>query len=175
MENTSAERIWAALRVPSDLLANFIAVFARFEYSLKRNRYLSTRVGDPAQPNWDGFAADLRMQCAPAELTALIRSAGYLSAYPTRKQIVGDDLSLAWTEPRPPIDDITQLLVAVRTTRNNLLHGGKFPAPAGPVAEPLRDERLVRDCLRVLEMCLDLDCQSSRDLRATFWDLDSAS
>jgi hypothetical protein len=38
--------------------------------------------------------------------------------------------------------------------RNNVFHGGKFPDE--PIAEPLRDEQLIRDCPAVLESLLNL-------------------
>jgi len=47
---------------------------------------------------------------------------------------------------------IEEVLLSVRTVRNNVFHGGEFPD--GPVAEPLRDERLVGDYLALLNALL---------------------
>jgi hypothetical protein len=42
--------------------------------------------------------------------------------------------------------------LSVRTVRNNVFHGGKFPD--GMITDPLRDEQLIRDCLGVLNALL---------------------
>jgi len=46
------------------------------------------------------------------------------------------------------------VLLSVRTVRNNLFHGGKFPD--GVITDPLRDEQLIRDCLAFLKGLLGL-------------------
>jgi hypothetical protein len=46
------------------------------------------------------------------------------------------------------------VLLSVRTIRNNVFHGGKFPD--GMITDPLRDEQLNRDCLAVLQSLLKL-------------------
>jgi hypothetical protein len=45
-------------------------------------------------------------------------------------------------------------MLSVRTVRNNVFHGGKFPD--GIVIDPLRDERLIRECLAFLKGLLEL-------------------
>ncbi len=49
---------------------------------------------------------------------------------------------------------IGDVLQSVRTVRNNVFHGGKFSE--GSVAEPLRDETLIRECVAVLNGLLEL-------------------
>jgi hypothetical protein len=54
--------------------------------------------------------------------------------------------------------EIEDILLSVRTVRNNVFHGGKFPD--GPVPEPLRDEQLITDCLMVFQSLLVLPLPS---------------
>jgi hypothetical protein len=168
--DSTADLIWSTLHVDRGLAADFLAVFSRFEYSLKRNGYLLE--GKAARPDWNCFAARLQGECSPSEAKAVVEAVPYLAVYPTRKQIV-EDHSLSWDEPGKPVTTLTGLLDAVRITRNNLFHGGKFPIPVGPVTEPLRDSKLVHDCIAVLLACLELDCPVARALKLTFWDFEA--
>jgi hypothetical protein len=47
---------------------------------------------------------------------------------------------------------IGDVILSVRTVRNNVFHGGK--CPDGMITDPLRDEQLIRDCLGVLSALL---------------------
>jgi hypothetical protein len=47
---------------------------------------------------------------------------------------------------------IEEILIDVRTVRNNVFHGGKFPS--AEIEEPLRNEKLIGDCLSVLHALL---------------------
>ncbi len=71
-------------------------------------------------------------------------------------QIMATDRSLVWEnlERREGQTDIGWLLVIVRTVRNNLFHGGKYPVPSGHIREPARDPKLLNCGLTVLETCL---------------------
>jgi hypothetical protein len=140
-----------SLNVPKELTLEFFAAFARFEYALKRAGYV---VGDDksASPSWDRFAVDLR-DMGDAALAPVIAACVYLREHPPKKQVVNNG-NLEWAV-RPaagsPIEDV---LLSVRTVRNNVFHGGKFPT--GIVEEPLRDRRLIEECLAVLNALLDL-------------------
>lgn len=57
-----------------------------------------------------------------------------------------------------------QVLDVVRVVRNNLLHGGKFPIPVGPIEDPSRNALLLRHCCTVLEKYLEI-AGSCRDKR----------
>jgi hypothetical protein len=54
----------------------------------------------------------------------------------------------------------------VRTVRNNLFHGGKFPR-TGSVEEPLRNKKLITECLAVLDCLLKLPLPN--DVKDYFW------
>ena len=62
----------------------------------------------------------------------------------------------SWAGKLPIRDksEIENTLLDLRTIRNNVFHGGKFPD--GPVDEPLRDQKLIVDCLALLSALLEL-------------------
>lgn len=149
-------------------------MFARFEYALKRCRYLQSRAaGAKAQPNWDAYASAIQKAAAKTEIEAVWDRGSYLVKNPTRKQVVTDE-TLDWSDgPAPPSGpSLTWLLGVVRDTRNNLFHGGKFVE--GPVKDPLRDQQLLKASVEVLLACLDVDCHEARQVRDVFWRIDDA-
>lgn len=135
----------------------FFVFFSRFEYALKRHQlYLMPGTGD-AQPNWDRFASENAANFRPAASPALQTAVAFYLAQPPRKQL-RDQGEMKWSEPlewngREP--QLIWLLRVVRTVRNNLFHGGKFPHL--PVAEPSRDRDLIANGLAVLNGALALD------------------
>jgi hypothetical protein len=167
----SPQRLWDELRVTKDIAADFFAVFARFEYALKRSGFL--KAGRRAQPDWNCFARTLVRECTEESVKALFDSAAYLVQVPAKRQVV-DGNTLGW-EPLSQSDNeasLPWLFEVVRTTRNNLLHGGKFKD--GPEAEPARDEKLIAESTKVLLGCLKLDCDSARLVAEEFWRFDAA-
>src|ERR1700752_2467859 len=109
--------------LPSDLLLDFFVTFARFEYALKRAGYLEKKPF--ASPDWRRFAEDLRG--IPEEnQKAILASATYLQAEPPKQQVVVDG-ALRWDERKPSDSQTQSVIESVKTVRNNLFHGGKFP------------------------------------------------
>lgn len=140
------------LNVPHALTLEFLATFARFEFALKKSGYAR---GDNSQvsPDWDVFANDVATLDA-ALVTQVLDSCKYLQQHPPKKQILQGG-RLQWVDRKGTSGSaIGDVLLSVRTVRNNVFHGSKFPD--GPVAEPLRDEQLIRDCLGVLTSLLKL-------------------
>ena len=72
-----------------------------------------------------------------------------------RKQVVVDK-RLAWQDNKRGECEAFEAFVLrmVRTVRNNLFHGGKYPD--GPVEEVARNRDLLRAGCRVLEECMKL-------------------
>jgi hypothetical protein len=152
----SGERIVVAiidtLGISKELTVEFIGTFARFEYALKRAGYVS---GDDrsARADWDRFG-DYLAGLSPEMLAPVLASCMYLQSRPPLKQVL-DKGRLVWRERGSAGGDaIEEALLSIRTVRNNLFHGGKFPE--GRVEEPLRDEQLIRDCLAVFDLLLHL-------------------
>ncbi len=150
--NRSTASIAELLGVPKKVALEFFATFARFEYALKRGGYVQ---GDErrAWADWDRFARDLA-GLEPKHVDPVLSSSRYLLEHPPKKQVLIDG-RLQWMDRAGGAGStIGDLLLNVRTVRNNVFHGGKFPE--GPIDEPLRDGQLVADCLSVLDGLLQL-------------------
>lgn len=144
-----------------DLVLEFFLEFSRFEYALKRARFLKKRTED-AIPDWDGFAQSLGGQLADRHDSQFMQARSTLFARPPKKQIRGPSGELTWRESTRGSGETEDafLLRLVRTVRNNLFHGGKYPYPEGPVDDPARDRELLRAALGVLPKCRQLNPQA---------------
>jgi len=136
--------------IPKELTVEFLGTFARFEYALKRAGYLEGNEKRVAA-DWDRFAREVAT-AKPEVLVSVVACGAYLLSHPPRKQVL-ENGRLTWKDRGASGGStIEEILLSVRTVRNNVFHGGKFPE--GPVAEPLRDERLIGDCLAMLNALL---------------------
>jgi hypothetical protein len=147
-----AASILDLLKVPRELTLEFLATFARFEFALKKAGYVQ---GDNSRvsPDWDSFGRDVA-QLNSAILVPVLQSSTYLQQHPPKKQVLQNG-TLRWIDRQGTSGSmIGDVLLSVRTVRNNVFHGGKFPD--GMITDPLRDEQLIRDCLAVLEALLKL-------------------
>ena len=144
---------------------HFFVFFSRMEYALKRTRrYLKNSLN--AEPNWDKFGSDYDERFRQALSTRTALAAKYFEASPPRKQIQVQG-RMDWSEPQPRKENerqLTWLLLAIRTVRNNLFHGGKFPLM--PIVEPSRDRDLLMHSLTILNAVLDFD----DDVRSSFFE-----
>lgn len=135
----------------------FFVFFSRFEYALKKDkRYLEKGSGD-ARPNWDRFASDNDQKFNQVNDQHLAAAVSYIKASPPRKQVRKDG-KLDWSDPlvhdgKTPT--LIWLLLCIRTVRNNLFHGGKFPH--FPIHDPSRDRDLISNSLLILGHSLRLD------------------
>lgn len=146
-----------SLNLDKDLLLDFFIVFSRFEYSLKRAGFLKSNDGS-AEPNHDKFGSTYKNQfqdliAGSEEFTVAVN---YFFDTPPKRQWVNDG-KLDWKnqDQSQLARNLNNLLVLVRTVRNNLFHGGKYPS--GPVDNPERNEKLLKNSLVVMKTCLDLD------------------
>jgi hypothetical protein len=147
-----AASILDLLNIPRELTLEFLATFARFEFALKKAGYAQ---GDNSSvsPAWDSFANDVAKLDA-ATLAPVLNASQYLQQHPPKKQVLDHGL-LRWVARKGTTGSaIGDVLMSVRTIRNNVLHGGKFPD--GMVTDLLRDEQLIRDCVAVLNGLLGL-------------------
>lgn len=139
-----------------DLITRFFLVFSRFEYALKRAGYVRSNEDGYAEADWAAFGRSVRRLYNRDRSPALSEATEYLLSNPPKRQAVGAARTLVWEdlERREEQTDIGWLLVIVRTVRNNLFHGGKYPMPYGYLQEPARDATLLKHTLTVLEACL---------------------
>jgi hypothetical protein len=145
------------MHLAPEFVCEFLAVFSRLEYALKAARYLAADNGD-ARANWDEFANSISCGFERIEDDTFREAVNYLSEQPPRKQVVREG-TLGFEERAQ--DDrrarSQQVLLSVRTVRNNLFHGGKFLVERE--VDRGRDELLVRHSLTVLRHCAELDLE----------------
>lgn len=148
-----------------DLLLDFFAMFSAFECALKRNGFLrKTEEGAIAEPNWDKFASSIR-DTFPGQSTARSDAlhVEYLKKKPPKKQVVAADGMLTWVDAHQKhLSDAESIIWSVRTIRNNLFHGGKYPGL--PIDEPARDERLMTASIVCLAMAAKCNPTISRTI-----------
>lgn len=143
------------LHMPSDLVCEFLAVFARMEYALKATRF-AVRNRRDVSASWDQFANEAHERFHTETSEELKAAVDFLWNFPPRKQFLTDDEQLCFRdfEIDPAQRQLQQLILMVRTVRNNLFHGGKH-LPDGE-SELGRNEKLVRSSLVLLRECAQL-------------------
>lgn len=138
------------LHMPWELACEFLAVFSRMEYALKATPPYARDAGSTVEAWWDRFANDLdsAFRAIPDETVGA--AVDYLLSHPPRKQVVRDG-AVAFVDQTIDAKQAKaqQVLLMVRTVRNNLFHGGKH-YPDGEL-EPGRNELLVSHSLTVLK------------------------
>ena len=156
-------KIIDALVPDRDLVLRFVAVFSRFEYSLKRSDYL--KPGNKAEADWDKYANSLQGRFGSVEEQALREAVAFLVNEPPKTQVVsGGDLAWSATPMGNGEHHERYVLRLVSTVRNNLFHGGKYPHPLGPIVDVARNKRLLEAGVTVLSQCLEL----SESVRGAF-------
>ncbi len=155
-----------SLNLDKDLLLEFFIVFSRFEYSLKRAGFLKSDNGN-AEPNHDGFGSNYNIQFTDliTRNPELKTAVDYFFENPPKKQWLNEGV-LSWIDQNQSqlAKNLPNLLVLVRTVRNNLFHGGKYPE--GPEENSERNEILLKHSLTVIYICLGLDT----NLNSFFYD-----
>lgn len=139
-----------------NLIHEFFWRFAVFECALKREGFLRKGKNDAAEPDWEKFG-----ECIHGRFIAVRGVNGFFEAVDTlkaaspRRQVVRDG-KLHWDvlQQRPGESEEGFVLRLVKTTRNNLFHGGKYPD--GPIAEIARDKTILNAALRIIEGCYEL-------------------
>ena len=149
------------------LACEFLYVFCRFEYALKRTSFLKKGQGGGAEPNWDRFSAvlDKEMKSMETESNEFHEAVGYFFNHPPKKQIVNEEGHLEWKDEIIPEDqrNFGKLLMLVRRVRNNLFHGGKVRGEYIYGSE--RDEELIKSGLVILMGCLRFSAEVEREFK----------
>jgi len=146
-----------------EIVFEFFSLFSRFEYALKRGGFL--RKGKRAKPDWEAYADTLRGLFSKVNDEAFKRTCAYLKEIPPEKQIV-IQYKMDWekTTQKSGESEERYVLRLVRTVRNNLFHGGKYPYTFGPTRNDDRNRRLLKTSGVILKLCFSL----SPDLRRIF-------
>lgn len=132
--------------VSADKVALF-ATFARFEFALKEQGFITGDEGQTAWPDWHRFEREPALAGLPRVL-ASDPDVHELLTHPPMKQIVHNGKP-HWTQTfHLPLDTVHELLSAARAVRNTLFHGGGD-------GDGSRDDVLCRAAKRVLLACLD--------------------
>jgi len=149
--------------VDKELLLKFFVVFSRFEYALKRAKYCKN--SEAAMPDWEKFA--LACRALNPEDTLRLKEVGrYLLDSPPEKQIYSANLlSFAPIYFTDGTHVAEKLIRYVKTVRNNLFHGGKYPEK--PVAEISRNPKLLNSSIDTLVFFLE----TNEKLRELFVDV----
>jgi len=134
------------LRISQDLLLEFFATFARFEYALKEGGFArQARHGGGVEPDWERFGRSIG-----GDVDEIMTAGSYLLSQPPKKQTLTHN-TLTWTEVSGD-GGLAELLGSVRRVRNNLFHGGKFAD--GSVSNPERNTQLLNGVLDVVHALL---------------------
>jgi hypothetical protein len=143
------------LHIPPELACEFLAVFSRMEYALKSTNYAAggEKKVDPA---WDSFANDINQEFLALAQQDVVKARDYLLVHPPRKQVLqGNTIAFIDQVIDPHQTQTQQVLLMVRTVRNNLFHGGKY-SPEGE-QEAGRNNLLVTYGLGILVACSKLN------------------
>jgi hypothetical protein len=135
--------------IDRDLVFEFFLLFSRFEYALKRAGFVK---GDDskAQAHWPRFARSIDSKLTSATEQEFLEAVLILNLEPPKKQVMKCG-QLGWAEnvKESHETDAEWILRLVRTVRNNLFHGGKYPELV--VEDYERNRNLLKACLVILK------------------------
>jgi len=139
-----------------DLVFDFFWKFSVFECAMKREGFLaSSGREESAEPNWKKFGESVVGRFKDVHSDGFKEAVTTLEESPPRRQVVRGG-RLAWEELNRRHRESHEefILRLVKTARNNLFHGGKYPD--GLIAEIARDRVVLKAALKVLEGCYEL-------------------
>jgi len=142
------------VQIDRELLLEFFLRFSRVEFALKASGFALGDV-EGVRPNWNGFAISLRGKFHKTANPELLQVCDFVLNDPPRRQVLVDG-RLAWNTQAQAVGeaDVEFLIKMVRSVRNNLFHGGKYNIALHE--DTARSEALLRNCLIILEECVDL-------------------
>jgi hypothetical protein len=152
-----------------ELIFEFFITFSRFEYSLKRMRFLD-KSKQYAKPDWMAYSNCLSLRYSQM-VPELKRLGKEFDKPPKEQRREGDRIKWKIMERGKDENDIDWILRCIRTVRNNLFHGGKFPwnekdPDNHPEVDPVRNRKLVFASLDILECIIKTDVE----LQKFYWE-----
>lgn len=143
------------IQVAEEEFLEFVLLFARLEYALKRTSGFAFKKGASVYADWKKLGRELNPCFGPAQNDDLCHAIEYLIQQPPFEQVLKNgEMSFAQPKQRTNEPFLVQILDTVKIVRNNLLHGGKFPD--GEVSDPARNRTLLKSASFVLLECLRL-------------------
>lgn len=138
-----------------DLVLDFFWKFSVFECALKREGFLRTGRNNGAEPDWDRFGSEVQGRFAQVAAPGFAEAVAKLKLLTPQRQVVrGDKLGWDPIVQGPRESEEAYVLRLLKTARNNLFHGGKYPD--GPIADVARDHVILRTALAILDGCYEL-------------------
>lgn len=138
-----------------ELVLDFFWKFSVFECALKRKGFLRTGPNNAAEPDWVRFGCEIQGRFSQVNLPGFKESVDRLQRLSPRRQVVRNH-ALGWDAVVRQAGDSEEAYVfrLLKTARNNLFHGGKYPD--GPVQEIARDRDILRAASTILDGCYEL-------------------
>lgn len=123
-----------------DEVIEFILVFSRFEYALKRHGLVKDK--NDFELNWDGwlnhvkeYEQEKRFKEQESQDPELHDATAYLNQNPPRKLVLSDQ-GLCWEKDKTEGESyLRRLTILVKRVRNSLFHGEKPEVMLGPGKE----------------------------------------
>jgi len=142
-------------RLDGDLVLNFFWKFTVFECALKREGFLKAGPKNSAEPDWDKFAKEIKGQFARVRTPGFTAAVDALNGLSPRRQVVRDG-KLHWEPVARQNGESDEMftLRLLKTSRNNLFHGGKYPD--GPIDEVARNRNILAAALKILDGCYEI-------------------
>lgn len=138
------------------LAMDFFVVFSRFECALKRSGTYAIGSNDRVDPDWNGFARDL----GPDFFGEVIAQgvAPVLINDPPKKQVKLACGALGW-KSMGVVNSTSDLFLALRRVRNNLVHGAKYQDGGAGHADFVegseRNDALLDESMAVMSLALN--------------------
>lgn len=145
----------------TEIVFEFMLAFSRFEYSLKRAKFLKKQ--ETAEVDWNAVKNEFENNASKETKNKILSSDAYIWVNPPKKQIV-ENSALSWKQAQKRSGSIREAIEALQRIRNNLFHGGKWPS--GPEYSPERDLKLISCGLQILYDLVDIDA----DVRNFFFE-----
>jgi len=138
-----------------NLVFEFFWKFSTFECALKREGFLKPGRNSTAIPDWGCFGRRIRGQFAKVSISGFENAVNTLKHLAPRRQVVRNG-QLGWEAVYRKDDESDEefILRLLKTARNNLFHGGKYPD--GPVDEIARDQNILQAALTILNVCFEI-------------------
>jgi|SRR3990172_4137985 len=138
-----------------DLVLDFFWKFSVFECALKRAGFLRAGRKNAAEADWDRFGRQVQGQFAQVSSPGFKEAVDQLRRLSPNRQVVRDG-QFGWDPvvQQTGESDEAYALRLLKTARNNLFHGGKYPD--GPINEVARDRDILRAAVTILDGCYEM-------------------